>query len=153
MTKRIKPYHRIITTISKGVISQNAAIRTNHAVGVEESSHLGIVVSRLQVVEPGFGVVVIPAIAERVILSECGCHCACDGKGLAPRVVGVFHDGIAACVADTDDIALYVFLEIIYISVVDEPRHAAGSVVEVVQRLRGRRCGAACTDHVSTNIN
>ena len=71
-----------------------------YAVRVEEPSHLGIVIPALQVVKPSLGVVVIPSVAEGVLIP----HMVLVGDGvpgavrdaqhLAPRVIGIFYHNI-----------------------------------------------------------
>ena len=60
-----------------------------YGVGVYESADCGVIVSALEVVQAGFGVVDIAAVAQGVMGAEGGGQVAGGGKGSAPCVVGV----------------------------------------------------------------
>ena len=75
-------------------------------IGVDESTCAGVIVAGLEVIEGGFGVVDIAAVAQGVGFAE-GCrHGARGCADEAPGIVGVLHDNGAAAVHDGYDIAL-----------------------------------------------
>ena len=64
----IHNHHRIIVTIRKHIKTKQTRSRADIPIRIEESSPLGVVVSALEVVESGFGIVIVAAVAERVII-------------------------------------------------------------------------------------
>ena len=81
-------------------------------VGIQESADFGVIISALQIIEAGFGVVDIAAVAEGVQGGDGGgvgvAICQGGGKGIAPGVVGVGHQEVAGLVHDAGHIALQV---------------------------------------------
>ena len=61
-------YHkyRVIIAIHKHIESKHTAIKAG--IRIEESSPFGIVISALEVVQSGFGIVIVAAVPERVII-------------------------------------------------------------------------------------
>lgn len=62
-------YYRIIFTIGKQILTQQRILRShNHLrfIRINETANFGIVVAGLQVVQAGFGIVVVPPIAEGI---------------------------------------------------------------------------------------
>ena len=60
-----------------------------YGVGVYESADCGVIVSALEVIELGFVVIDVAAVAQGVMGAEGSCVGAGGGKGSAPGVVGV----------------------------------------------------------------
>ena len=103
--------------ICKQVCAEVFALSGKEDIGiidVEEAAPLGVVVARLQIVQPCGIVVVIPAIGERaedcydlpfllgqVFTVMCNRH-------LAPRVIAVFEQGCTLLIDDSYDIPLQV---------------------------------------------
>ncbi len=58
--------NRIVVTISKHVISQEALAGAGVTVGVEESAQFRVVISGLQVIEARFGNAVLSSVAKEV---------------------------------------------------------------------------------------
>ena len=58
--------YRVIRTVSKQIIALNVAISAQHIVRVDEPSHGRVTIPALEEVEPGFGIIVILAVAQRV---------------------------------------------------------------------------------------
>ena len=78
----------------------------NEGIGVYETAGAGVIVAGLEVIEGGFGVVDIAAVAQGVGFAE-GCRHGAGGiSNIAPGIVGIFHDNGAAAVHDGNDIAL-----------------------------------------------
>ena len=64
--------HRIIPAIRICVMPENALAGGEEDIGRDEPADFGVIVPALEVVEPGFFVIYISTVTERVILSECG---------------------------------------------------------------------------------
>ena len=64
--------HRIIQAIRICVMPENALDCGEEDIGGNEPADFGVIVPALEVVEPGFFVIYISTVTERVILSECG---------------------------------------------------------------------------------
>ncbi len=71
---------------------------------IDEPMVRGVIVAGLEVIEAGFGVVVVAAIAERVN----ACHTAGGCQDFAPGVVGIGRISCAAGIDELDYIALQV---------------------------------------------
>ena len=82
-------------------------------IGVYEAAGAGVIVAGLEVIEAGFGVVDIAAVAQGVGFAE-GCRHGAGGiSNIAPGIVGIFHHDSAAAVHDGKNIALEVgYIEI-----------------------------------------
>ena len=61
-------------------------------VGIDKAADLGVVIARLQIVEPGFRIEVIAAVAEGVHVSKC----AGLGDDVTPSIVSIFYTTIVA---------------------------------------------------------
>lgn len=64
----------------------------------------GVIVARLEIVEPSFGVVVIATVAQGV---DFGLS-AGAGQQIAPCVVGILRNEVAGRVGQADDIAFVI---------------------------------------------
>jgi len=90
--------YRIIITIGKHIRAQEALAGTAIGVGVYESGDSGVIISGLEVIEAGFGIVMVSPIAERVSICELGrvgqdcAGCVPDSFHLAPLVILVSRD-------------------------------------------------------------
>ena len=82
-----------------------------------EPSGSGIVVTALQVIEPGLPVIHIPAVAERLEQTKRTRKGACRRHLLSPRIVGIFYHGCARSVNDLDNIALRVAEIVVFRSI------------------------------------
>ena len=77
--------------VRKHVISGKSLSRGSIAVRIDKPSPGGVIVPAVQVVQPRFGVVDIPAITQGIRSAEGGSHGAVGGQGRAPGVVAVGH--------------------------------------------------------------
>ena len=164
LTIRIALVHRVIFAVCEHVGAQEAGcVRRCVAVGVYEAADLRIIIARLEIIEAGFRVVIITAIAERIYIRKC----SAAAYYLAPRVVAVACNNISAAVNDTDNVALRVEHIIVQriivlhrqrlvVLVVDEvdglaaarlPRHEAAEGREIILR-RAHGLAAANTGHI-----
>ena len=84
----------------------------NESIGIEEPPRRGIVISALQIIEPRLGVVIIPSVAEGIIIRARMVALVVVGlRAVSPRIVGVRDELTARRVIDADDVALQVLLE------------------------------------------
>ena len=70
ITARIGLIHRVIITIGKHIVAYKSLSSGRKGVCIDESADAGIVVTALQVVEPGFSVVVVAVPFVEVIISH-----------------------------------------------------------------------------------
>ena len=91
ITHRIHQHHRIIATIHIHIEADHVAIGIHIPIRIQEPSPLGIIISRLQIVQPGLGVVVVASVAEGIIIGvEVGSVAVVPCGGMvAPCVVGI----------------------------------------------------------------
>ena len=122
MSTRIAIHHRVIITIRIQVISYKRTVRTKklRIICADETSDSRIIVSTLQIVEPGFRVIVITTVTYQVVLSKRACILSRNGKHIAPCVIGVFHNRCAIDTADLNDIPLQISHIVILRSIVDQ---------------------------------
>ena len=97
-----------------------------------------VIIPALQIVQPRFRVVDVPAVAQRVGRTKRRCHCTGCGQRIAPCVVGVGHDARAAGADKAGHVALRVLdVEILRSIVIHGQR--AGRVVGEVQLIAAPR--------------
>ena len=101
--------NRIIQTIRPHIAAEDALTGGHIYVGRDEAADFGVVVAGGEIVEAGFGIVVVAAIAERVVCAKCSCQGAGGGYQLAPRIVDIFYHTHAAFVHKTHYIILAVY--------------------------------------------
>ena len=70
ITHRVHQHHRIIATIRIHIEADHVTVGIHIPIRIQESSPLGIIVSRLQIVQPRIGVVVVATITERIICPD-----------------------------------------------------------------------------------
>ena len=90
-----------------------------------------IIVSAIEVVEPGFGIVVVSTVAEGVGLTEGVCHVAGHRQQVSPAIIGVVYHHVQVVIEQTQHIALGVVEVVIYRAVVFH--RFAGTVAVVVE--------------------
>ena len=96
------------------------------------------IIPALQIVQPGFCVVDIAAVAERVGCAEGGGHRTGGAQQIAPCVVGVIHDARAAGIDKAGHVALCV-LDVEILRAVAVHGQRAGRVVGKVQLIAAPR--------------
>ena len=114
MTGRIRTINRIVLAITKHILRSDSCARYEHTIRIDKSAGLGVIVAGLEIVEPGFVIVVIATIAERIEVGNMGGVGRTDGVSAAildtqrqsPRIVGVLRHLVAVAVHDLGDIAL-----------------------------------------------
>ena len=90
--------YRIISAIRPHITAENTLTGRHIYVGRDEAADFGVVVAGGEIVEAGFGIVVVAAITERVVCAKCSCQGAGGGYQLAPRIVDIFYHTHAAFV-------------------------------------------------------
>lgn len=105
---------------------------------VDKTSGLGVIISGLEVVERGFGVVDIPPVAERVLCAQGARERAGAGKLLAPAIVSIFYYGIVAAVNEADDVALPIADIVVIGAVVVHGDHVPARVVAEQELVAAR---------------
>ena len=98
---------------------------------IDKPSPDRVIIPAVQVVQPCFGVIDVPAIAQGIRGAEGGSHGAVGGHGRAPGIVGVGHHLGAAGVHKTGDIAQGIFQVEILNAVIRHGRGTQAVVGEV----------------------
>ena len=99
-------HNRIVQTISIQVKAVACfRFKIVQAIRRDKSSDFGIVIAAVQVVESGFRIVVVPAVAERVDIQDFRADLR---QKVTPGVVFVQPEQIPAGIVNSDDIALQV---------------------------------------------
>ena len=105
MACRISTVYRIIATICKHIVTQEILSCRSKGIRIDESAGTGIVVTALQVVEPGFSVVVVATVADGIDR----CQRTARLKNIAPCVILVLCNSCAVTTVDnTNNIALLI---------------------------------------------
>ena len=108
----------------------NAANLPNSVIHTNKPPELRVIVPAVQVIKPGFGIVIIPPVAEGILIA----HGVAGGVGygaFAPGVVAVLsHDLPRGGPDDSDDIPLQVVEVVEQHSPVGKAHALAGAVVE-----------------------
>ena len=103
---------------------------------------MGVIISALEVVESGFGIVDIAAVAEGVEGAEGGGEVAGGGEGIAPGVVGVIYYRCAGGVQNGGHITLEVRHIVVGGAVQGDGERSAGGIV-------GKGQGVAAYGHLA----
>ena len=123
-------HNRIVQTISIQVKAVACfRFKIVQAIRRDESADFGIIIAAVQVVESGFRIVVVPAVAERVDIQDLRADLR---QKVAPRIVFVQPEQVPAGIIDADDIPLQVLAVEIFLSVVFEIITDARLVVNMV---------------------
>ena len=132
---RIGKHNRIVVAVSEEIIPLQAAVGAEDGIRTEEPADIGVVISGVEVVPAGFGIVVISSVSERVDLTYGRSQITgygCDGT---PDIIAILYNCFAQTIANAYYIPLYIFLEIIICIVVDKPFNTAVCAVEIIQRI------------------
>ena len=103
-SRNILSAYRIIETICKHIVPKDALTGGGVGVGVDEAADCGVVIAGLEVIEPGFFVVVVATIAQGIALRQ-GVG---SGQDLAVGIVRVGRYYLLIAVQDRQNIALEV---------------------------------------------
>ena len=131
-------FYRVIPTVRKHIVPNNALPCGRIPIRIDKPAPPRVIVPALQVIQPGFCIVDISAVAQRVLFAEGGGQRAGGAQRVAPCVVGVSHDARAAGIDEAGHVALCVLdIEILRAIVVHGQR--AGRVVGEVQLIAAPR--------------
>ena len=89
------------------------------------------------IIDPGFGIIDIPAVAEGVEFAQCVGHGAGGSQRIAPCVIGVRHHLCAAAVDQPGHVALCVLQIEVFRAIVGDGHGADLIVGEVQRRIAG----------------
>ena len=138
---RVAPVDRIIEAVRKRIVSENSLPCTQEYVGTNETAHFWIVVTALQVVPAGLGIVYIPTVSERVLRTQSARQRAGARELLAPGVVGVFGYGSAIAVNEFDYVPLPVTDIVVIRAIEVDGNNAAACIVAKEQGIVTRDLG------------
>ena len=123
--------NRIVSTVGKHVIAEDALSSRSEGVGIEESTQCGVIISGLAVIQPGFFIVHVSTITQGIISGEL----VIGGIGdVAPGIVIIGCIAVAVAVNQTSDIALCIQ------HIVQNPGvvlHREGPSILVVEEVHG----------------
>ena len=104
--------YRIVPTVHIHIVPGGALAGGDVGVAIEESSDFGVIVTGVEVVEAGFGIVVVTSITEGVIIGDIGGKpgetCRYRGGDSAPGIVLVADEDCAVSVYDCRHVALEI---------------------------------------------
>ena len=125
----VSPRGRVVPAVGEHIIAEEALAGGGVGVGVDESADGGVVVAGLEVIEPGFGVVDIAAVAQGIDL----CQGAGGGQDLAVGIVRVGRYYLLIAVQDRQNIALEISDKIVGGAIIGQGVGVTAFVVEEVQ--------------------
>lgn len=99
-----------IHAIAEYIVRKNAVIITNQFVRVKESFPHRIIIPAPQIIQPGFLIIHIPAIPERVERADCVGEAAGLAKRSTLHIMVIFYHLYAFVVNKGCDIALHIGL-------------------------------------------
>ena len=112
-------------------MSEESLSGTHITIRINKPANLCVVVSRIEVVEARFGIVVVTAIAEWVIRAESRSKRTVHGKNIAPRVVRIFYHDFARSIQNCENVVAEVLAEIVVFAAVSNAENAAVFVIEI----------------------
>ena len=130
--------NRIVPAICKHVMSIEALSRGQIRIHIDKPAPPRVIIPALQIVQPCFRVVDVPAVAQGVLFAEGGGHCTGGAQQIAPCVVGVGHDARAAGIDKAGHVALCV-LDVEILCAVAVHGQWAGRVVGEAQFIAAPR--------------
>ena len=119
----------IVVAVCKQILRSGTAVVDN-AVRTNKPPELRVIIAAVQIVQPGFGIIIIPPVAERILVAHGVTSSVGDGA-FAPGVVAVLsHDLPRGGPDDGNDIPLQVVEVVEQHGTVGEAHALAGAVVE-----------------------
>ena len=97
--------------------------------------NLRVEVTWVEIIEPGFRIVVITSVSERVIYSERRSHRARYGQNVAPRIIFIRNNGLSRRVQYGDYISLKISSEEIIVSVITEPYNGIRLIIIILNYI------------------
>ena len=141
MTRGIVQSYGRIMAIAEHIIAQQTLPGAGKRICVDEPTYLRIIITALEIIQPGFSIVDVATVAQRVHLPQGIRHTSGDGKDVTPCIVGILHDSSSAGVQDGDNITLQI-LHIVIDGIIECNR-----IISEVQRI-----AADCHLHQGTAV-
>ena len=143
MPIRVDAVHRVIVAVSEHIESGKAVTSAYITVRIDKSANFGVIITTLEIVEAGFGVVIVATVTQGVDLS----HCTRGGNYLAVWVVVIGCDLNAICINQIHHVTLeignVITLRCCRAVVVDQAVRHPDVVISEIKRL-GRRTVGDC---------
>ena len=124
----------VVVAVGKYIATENSSTGRCKCIGIDESTDGGVVITGLQVIEPGIMVINIATIQQRIQLNDCMGTGSRGGNDVAPGVIGVVADKAAGIAADFNHIALQIGDVIVGCAV---QRYRGGIAVTIVGEVEG----------------
>ena len=126
-------HYRIIFTVGEQVQSQNIA-GGQLPIRINKPTHGGVIVAGLEVVQQGFAIIDISAVAQRVIGAQCRGQAAGGRQQFAPGIIAVPDNLCATAIQDCNYVALQICCVVIGGTIVN---HRHGMPVGIVVEMQG----------------
>ena len=110
---------------------------SNQTICIDEAAGFGVVVAGLEVVEAGFLIVDVAAVAEGVVLTQGGGEGAGGTENIAPGVVGIPDYHCAGGVHDGNHVALQIGDVVVQSAVQADGNGSTGGIVGEVHGVGG----------------
>ena len=128
---RVGHVHGIVETVGKKIVALHISTNASqYRVNVDKSPELRVIIAAVQVIQPGFGIVIVPPVAEGILIA----HGVAGGVGdsaFAPGVVAVLsHDLPRGGPDDGYNIPLDIVEVVEQHGTVGKAHALAGAVVE-----------------------
>ena len=94
--------------ISKYIVAQHTLTGGDEGICIDKSTPVWVVISALEVIQTCLSVVDIATVAQRIVLTQCGCHASGGGKRFAPGIVCIGNDLRAGAVYQSNHITLMI---------------------------------------------
>ena len=114
MTGRIITHNRIVITIRKEVKTTDGfGIEIFDRVCVNESAYLGIVVTSFEVIQTGFGIVIVASVSEGVYVGNRVCAVAARKYcTFTPSIIRIRSNECAGSIVDRNYVAFIIMITI-----------------------------------------
>ena len=128
---RVRHVHGIVETVGKKIVAmRSSANACQFRVNIDKPPELRVIIAAVEIVQPRLGVVIVPPVAEGILIAHGVAGSVGDGT-LAPGVVAVLSHDLSRCGAgDGNDIPLQVVEVVEQHGPVGEAHALAGAVVE-----------------------
>ena len=125
--------HRIISTVSIEVKSiRHIGVDVVCTIGRDKSAPFGIVIPRVEIVEPCFVVVVVAAVKDAVYACDL-VVCCVDDLVITPSVVSVFCRNVTVGIIDSYDVTANIFHKRKFATVITAVVHHTNNVAVVIE--------------------
>lgn len=122
--------YRIIPAICKKIVGAYIRVNTHNCVHTNKSPELRVIVAAIQVIKPRLGIVIIPPVAEGILVAYGVAGGVGDGA-VVPGVVAVLGNDLPRSGAgDGDDVPLQVIEIVVQGVAIGEAHALAGAIVD-----------------------